>query len=114
MRLMERLLMVVMSTILNLHNFLQGMKAHRRDDHYTAEVKALRRGWFYSLMIGLGTGVVAMAVLHFLDVVAAQLAPATGLMPLQQGVSLIAAVMLLSSALSMAYFTYRLVRVEWF
>ncbi|KQY80847.1 hypothetical protein [Pelomonas sp. Root1444] len=114
MRLLENLMMAVMGAVLNLHNFLQGMKAHRHDDHYTAEVKALRRGWFYSLVIGLGTGVVAMAVQHFLDVVAAQLAPATGLMPLQQGVSLIAGVMLLSSALSMAYFTYRLVRVELF
>ena len=53
-----------------------------------------------------------MAIQHFLGDLATQLAPATGLVPLQQGVTLIAAVALMLSALSMAYFTYRLLRVE--
>jgi hypothetical protein len=114
MRLLEALMMGVLNSVLNLHNLLEGMRASRRDDHYTAEVKALRRGWFYSLVVGFGAGVVGMAVQHFLEIVAAQSAPATGFMSLQQGVALIAGGMLLSSAVSMAYFTYRLVRVERF
>ena len=56
MRLLEELVMAVMSTMLKLHNMLHAMKADRRDDHCTSEVKSMRRGWFYSLVIGFGAG----------------------------------------------------------
>lgn len=106
---LERLLFGMLNFFLMLS---AETKRHRRDDPFTAEKKELTRGWLLSFAAAGITTVAALFVGSALDAASAGGPLAFAAETLRRGVFYGVATVLSLSLLSIAYFGYRLWRLE--
>lgn len=111
-RVLEELIGALLGAIVSLDNFRNAVRPHRHDDPITAEQKRLTRHWVLSFLLAIGVAVVAFILNSLLASAGAAFAPVNAFEPLQRGVFLIAAAVLITSTLSMTYCGYRLWRLD--
>lgn len=111
-RLVEELWSAVLSAIVNLDNFRNGIRPQRHDDPFTAEKKRLTRAWALSFVSSIGVIVAALVLDNLLASAGAAISPSNAFEPLQQGVFWLASAALTTSILTMLYCGYRLWRLE--
>lgn len=110
--LIHELIGAVLGALLSLDNLRYAIKPDRFDDPIAAEKKRLTRSWVLTFLFAVGVSLVAFVLDDVLGTNGTSIAAKKAFEPLQTGLLVAAAAALAISALSMAYFGYRLWKLE--